>query len=52
MLTDRSLAWLPFKRHNRQVKESYVDTYTQQKPGTTVIEVRKGWKKLRKRVTT
>jgi hypothetical protein len=29
VLTDRSLAWLPSKRPNKQLQESDTDTYTQ-----------------------
>jgi hypothetical protein len=48
---DGSLAWLPFKRSNKQLKESDADTYTQpmhrsQGPG---VELGKSWKKPRRR---
>jgi hypothetical protein len=29
LLADRSLAWLPFKRTNKQLKEADADIYTQ-----------------------
>ena len=50
VLTDRSLAWLPFKRPNKQLTETDTDT-PNKNVLTTVVEWGRGWKKLRKRVT-
>jgi hypothetical protein len=54
MLTDRSLAWLFSERPNKQLKESDADTYTQsmdRRQGPPMVELRKSWKKLRRRAT-
>ena len=49
--TRQCLAWLPSERPNRQLKESRVNPYTQpmDRSGTPVVELGKGWKKLRRR---
>jgi hypothetical protein len=50
---DRSLAWLPSERPNKQLKESYADIWTQpmDRSQTPVVELGKSWKKLRMRTT-
>ena len=47
VLTDRSLAWLSSERPNRKLTETDSDTEV----GTPVVELGKGWKKLRRRAT-
>jgi hypothetical protein len=53
LLIDRSLAWLPSERPNKNLTERcrYLHPTNGLKLGTPVAELRKGWKKLR-RVTT
>jgi hypothetical protein len=54
VLAGRSLAWLSSERPNKQLKESNADTYNSnngQKPATHVVELMKGWKKMRRQVT-
>ena len=54
MLAGWSLAWLFFKRPNKQLTEADADINTQHmglKSGTPVAELGKGWKKLRRRAT-
>ena len=53
MLTDRSLAWLPSERPKQateRVRHKYLHPSNGWKPGTSVVELGKGWKKLRRRV--
>jgi hypothetical protein len=50
MLKDRSFAWLPSERPNKQLKLD-IDLYPTngQKPGIPVVELGKGWEELRRR---
>ena len=52
MLTDRSLAWVPSERPNKQLMESEADTYTQpmDRSPAPVVKLGNGSKKLRRRV--
>ena len=50
MLTDRKLAWLPSERPNKQLTETeavYLHPAIGLESGTPVVELGKGWKKLR-----
>jgi hypothetical protein len=55
ILTDRNLAQLPSERANMQLTETersrYLHPTNGLKLGTPLVEFRKGWKKLRRRVT-
>jgi hypothetical protein len=44
VLIEKSLVWLPSERLSKQLTET--------EAGTPVVELRKGWKKLRRRVTS
>ena len=54
VLTDKSLAWLSSKRPNKQLTETskYLHSTNGLKSGIPVVELRKGWKKLRRRSTS
>ena len=46
------LVWLSSERSYQQLTETDADTYTNGlKSGTTVVDLGRGWKKLRRRAT-
>ena len=48
-----AVAWLSSERLYLQLTETDADTYNQWlKSGTPVVELEKGWKKLRRRATS